>query len=706
MRRARNQCAIARKTARSICQRLKRNRFKKFLPLYAAGFALLSVGANLCAAPVTWIPGTALTEPRSSAATVVSPSGSILVFGGSPIDSTDVLVYGGNTVQPLTSTRIAPGAVALSSSQFFVYGGKRTNTASSVTSGALSYNPVPSGLDDPNVFTVASMSTARYDLAYARDAAGYAYAIGGLGNNNALLASVERYNSVSNLWANVAALPAGRYHFNAVFDGTNIIYTFGGRTNVTAGMETATVLSYDVSGNVWSTLAPMPVATAGSAAIKGADGKFYVIGGTADGVVTNLVQVYDPASNSWQLSTPLPAAVTATAGAADAFGHLVVLGGADASGADLTTTWVSQQLNQPDTAPVFMTSVLPKATYQIPYTYTVTASGNPQSTYQLLTAPVGMQIDPYTGELIWTPQADQMGSNVVTIQAGNYSGTTNRTFTINAVGPTPDTPANVSVTDLGENSVTLAWDSVSPVVASMTYQIYYRHVVYAGKGTTRVVYTLLLSNITSPSVAIGGLATGSSHTYAVVAVAAGSVSALSQNITITTLSPQAPTNLHVTGLTFTSIALAWDPSPGPVPIASYEVWGWIDNGVTSAVYGTGITNTTVTITGLVPGSTHEWGVRAHDAEGNASGFDYGPTVVNPAPTPALLSYGASSPGGGFQFTVQASAIQTTLIQATTNLADPASWTTIGTILPDNSTLSFRDTNASQFELRFYRVINP
>jgi hypothetical protein len=295
---------------------------------------------------------------------------------------------------------------------------------------------------------------------------------------------------------------------------------------------------------------------------------------------------------------------------------------------------------------------------------------------------------------------------VVTIQASNYSGSTNRTFTINAVGPTPDTPANVVVTDLEENSVTLAWDPVTPVVGSVTYRIYYRHVVCAGKGSTRVVYTLLLNNLGSPSATIRGLVAGSTHTYAVTAVAAGSESARSQNLIITTLEPQPPTNLHVTGLTSTSITLAWDPSPGPVPITSYEVWGWINNGVTSAVYGTGITNTTVTINGLVPDSSHEWGVRAHDVGGNVSGFDYGPTVVNPAPTPAMLSDGAPSESGGFQFTVQASAVQTTLIQATTNLADPTSWATIGTILPDSSTFSFTDTNASLFDQRFYRVISP
>ena len=55
---------------------------------------------------------------------------------------------------------------------------------------------------------------------------------------------------------------------------------------------------------------------------------------------------------------------------------------------------------------------------------------------------------------------------------------------------------------------------------------------------------------------------------------------------------------------------------------------------------------------------------------------------------AQLQSGGS---GGFQFAVQANAVQTTLIQATTNLADPTSWVTIATN-PPGRTFIFTDTN--------------
>ena len=378
------------------------------------------------------------------------------------------------------------------------------------------------------------------------------------------------------------------------------------------------------------------------------------------------------------------------------------------NGVDLATTWVSQQLNQPDAAPVFTSSAPPIAVYQVPYSYTNTASGNPQPAYELIAGPAGMQVDLYSGVITWTPQADQLGSNLVTVQASNYSGTTNRTFTINAIGPLPATPTNVVVTALGENSVTLSWDPVTPVVGTVTYSVYLWTVQYAGKGTTRGKWVGLISGLPSPSVTIGGLAAGASHTYAVAAVAAGAQSGYSQSITITTLTPQPPTNLRVTELTSTSITLAWDPPFGPVPVASYEVWGWINNGVTTDVYITGITNTTVTINGLVPGSLHEWGVRAHDALGNVSGFAFaasGQSVINPLRTPATLVSLAPTGNGAVQFTVQTTWPQTTWIQATTDPANSASWVTIATNPPSSSTFTFTDPDASLFPMRFYRVVN-
>jgi hypothetical protein len=125
---------------------------------------------------------------------------------------------------------------------------------------------------------------------------------------------------------------------------------------------------------------------------------------------------------------------------------------------------------------------------------------------------------------------------------------------------------------------------------------------------------------------------------------------------------------------------------------------------------TGLANTCLTITGLVPGSYHYYEVFAYDAAGySSSGATY-LVVWNPLPAPAVLTNAAvvdatTSGPGGFQFAVQAGWVRTTLIQATTNLADPASWATIATN-PPGSAFTFTDTDASLFPIRFYRVASP
>jgi hypothetical protein len=70
-----------------------------------------------------------------------------------------------------------------------------------------------------------------------------------------------------------------------------------------------------------------------------------------------------------------------------------------------------------------------------------------------------------------------------------------------------------------------------------------------------------------------------------------------------------------------------------------------------------------------------------------------------------VSIGSPPAGGGFQFVVQASAVETTLIQATANIGDPSSWVTIATN-PPGSSFVFTDTNSGQFATRYYRVVSP
>lgn len=680
---------------------MKTNWLQKFL-VRIAGTAPLFVGAYLCAAPLTWFPGPSLDWPVSGAATVVSPGLGNVLIGGDALYSPyaegliATNVYWTPLTQPLYGIYNAPGAVA-SGGQITLYGG---NNGTSSTSTTISYSP------SDGVTTLASMSVPRSYLGYAPDRSGNAYAIGGLDDTGNPLASAESYNQDSGTWTAIASLPNALYDFPAVFNRTNYIYIFGGLTDTMSGMETATVLRYSVSANTWTAMAPMPIAVAGSAAALGSDGKIYVVGGTSGGVATSVVQVYNPAANSWTISTPLPEGLSASAMGVDSLGRLIVMGGMDINGNDVSDVWRSQQLGTSDSPPVLTQFPGTNATYQGAYTSTIAATGNPQPVYVLVNGPTNMTVDYFSGQITWTPQGlSQIGAIPVTIAATNYAGATNWTFNITVPNPPPATPANLYLVSATEYSVTLAWSPEDPVAGSVTYSVFIPHPYHSPKGSGGGVNYQLIGSTTSTNLTISGLTPNTSYAFDVNAAGPGGKSGYA-GIAVTTTGPQPPANLRATGITSTSISLAWDPSPGPVPIVRYAILGWIGGLFPTISYGTNFTGTTATITGLTPGTYEEWSLLAYDAAGNVSGYAPGIFVVNPVPAPASLSNVTPSAGGGFQFTVQSGSVRTTLVQATTNLADPASWATIATNPPTSSTYIFTDPVASQFPTRFYRVVSP
>jgi len=605
--------------------------------------------------------------------------------------------------------RIAPGAVA-NGGMIIVYGG---SDGTNSTSAVIGYSP--SG-DTP--LSLASMSVARSDLGYAPDAGGNAYALGGLDGNGQPLSSAEQYNPDSDTWAAIASLPVTLYHFPAVFDGTNHIYAFGGRTNATAGTETARVLRYSVSGNNWTTMAPMPIAVAGSAAALGADGKIYVVGGDSGGVTTNVVQVYDPAANGWVISTPLPEGLSASAMGVDSLGRLILIGGMDTNGTDVSDVWRSQELGAPDSAPGFVSYPSLSATYQVPYTSSINATGNPQPVYLLLSGPAGMQVDTYGGAIAWTPQADEIGSNAVAIRAINYAGFADWNFTIAVPNPPPTAVTNLTVVGVTDNSVTLSWDPESQVAGAVTYNVYLRHSIHDPRGSGGTVwFTRIGSSTTVPMITISGLTPGLAQVYYVVASGPGGSSGYNSAVAAATTAPQGPPSLRVTGLTSTTVSLAWDPAPGPAqnplysPITRYTIMERNTSVVPAVNVPTvaGISGTNSTVTGLTPGGSHVWFVSGVDAAGNASPLTFVYVVVtNPVPVGPLVSGAGPLSDGSFQFTVQERglAVQTVLVQANANPADPAGWVQIGSVLPGSSMFTFTDTNAAHYPARFYRLVAP
>lgn len=81
-------------------------------------------------------------------------------------------------------------------------------------------------------------------------------------------------------------------------------------------------------------------------------------------------------------------------------------------------------------------------------------------------------------------------------------------------------------------------------------------------------------------------------------------------------------------------------------------------------------------------------------------------VLAPPAVPAVLSQAQTLPSGELQFTIDSSANRTNVVEASTNAASPAAWSSIATLVPTNTPFLFIDSNASSFPLRFYRVVQP
>jgi len=125
--------------------------------------------------------------------------------------------------------------------------------------------------------------------------------------------------------------------------------------------------------------------------------------------------------------------------AADQIGsHAVSVRAADPFGA-WTTQGFSLTVTVPNRAPSIDSLPPGGATVGALYGYAVAASDpdGDSLTYTLPAAPAGMTIDPASGLIQWTPTADQLGDNAVTVRVDDgHGGTVTQDFTL-TVAPQP-----------------------------------------------------------------------------------------------------------------------------------------------------------------------------------------------------------------------------------------------------------------------------
>jgi hypothetical protein len=140
-----------------------------------------------------------------------------------------------------------------------------------------------------------------------------------------------------------------------------------------------------------------------------------------------------------------------------------------------------------------------------------------------------------------------------------------------------------------------------------------------------------------------GLTPGTSHRYAIIAVSGTQRSTSSPKTVVTTITP-SPVGLTASQPTWTTAVLHWSPSPkGPAP-SSYVVY----SGDTSVAVVPGASGS-YTVTGLDPGSTHQyqvtarWGERESARSAALSVATLAPPLQGTVPVQVKTT---STPGGG------------------------------------------------------------
>jgi hypothetical protein len=150
------------------------------------------------------------------------------------------------------------------------------------------------------------------------------YSFGGIANN-VPVANAYKYDPVTNIWSPIASLPASRGWFSAATDGT-YIYLLGGVDQNFTTM--ATLWRYDPISNTYNTsLSSYTIPTYFHASAY-LNGKLYRIAGRAIGTDFH-VEVYNIATNSWSMAANYPFANHSLM--AVALGSYIYAGGGNAS---------------------------------------------------------------------------------------------------------------------------------------------------------------------------------------------------------------------------------------------------------------------------------------------------------------------------------------------------------------------------------------
>lgn len=169
---------------------------------------------------------------------------------------------------------------------------------------------------------------------------GYEFAPAVRGPDNRLYlggGTLDAYDTRRQEWASVSTVPTPRGRHGAAVGADGRIYMVGGYSDDTGTL--ADVEAYAVASKRWMTLDSLPAPRQDLGVAAGPDGRIYAVGGTtASGSVhyanpsMSVVDAYDPQHDQWQAVAPLRTSRSALAAVQGADGRIYALGGVGPSG--------------------------------------------------------------------------------------------------------------------------------------------------------------------------------------------------------------------------------------------------------------------------------------------------------------------------------------------------------------------------------------
>jgi len=284
----------------------------------SAWFATLIIYSASCCGQ--WISGPPLPAQLTerSHGVGINDNGTLYSIGGPPwtnmIEDGSVhqLLPSGtawNPVSPLggIAAFIFQGGGIDALGRIVIFGGELISDPTEPPPGPFTYEPI----DGPaGGLALRSVLAPFARFAWCTDAQNRIYSLGGgLGAGGTNSAYCERYNGLTNTWEVIAPMNQAVADATSASDGSHVL-VFGGFNGLGTARVTNVAL-YDIATNTWSDTAvpDMPVALTGARAVVGADGRFYVIGGTSGpvgiGTTQNTCYVLEADFSTWSVGPPL-----------------------------------------------------------------------------------------------------------------------------------------------------------------------------------------------------------------------------------------------------------------------------------------------------------------------------------------------------------------------------------------------------------------